>query len=204
MAGLLHSKRTIIIALSATAMVAAAAGSAYAATAGPAGTTVCVNHESGVLYAARHCAQGDAPFKLSASAAPAAAASSALPVAYSGYHNSPINLPKGLGTIVSLRIPAAGDYVIFGKLTLWNGENVDDLLSCQLSAGTDVDTSQTTLTGNTVPYVNYAAIELNVVHRFAAAGSVNLACTGNGVKTQASWIKITAIKVAGLTNTGLK
>jgi hypothetical protein len=163
---LLQSKRTLFVALAASALVAGAASGAYAGTAAPAGS------------------------------------SPAGPAAYSGYHDAPISLPSKLGTIEKMRIPA-GNYVIFAKLTVWNGQNIDDLLTCVLVAGADFDRSDTVLTGNTVPYANYAAMELNVVHHFARPGKVVLECTGYGVTTSASWIKITAIRVGTLSNIAL-
>jgi hypothetical protein len=59
------------------------------------------------------------------------------------------------------------------------------------------------LTGNTAPYAAYAAMSLNVVNHFSGPGRVQLQCTGNGVTTTASWIKITAIRVGSLSNTPL-
>ena len=70
-------------------------------------------------------------------------------------------------------------------------------------AGSDFDQSDTVLTGNSAPYANYAAMPLNVVHTFTGPGQAQLQCTGYGVTTTASWIKITAIRVGSLTNTAL-
>jgi hypothetical protein len=184
MSRLLQSKRALFIALSASAMVAAAASGAYAATASPGAAA----HNAAAHSAAAHSA--------------AAASSPAGPAAFSGFHDAPISLPSSLGTIASLRIPA-GSYVIFAKLTLWNGQNIDDTLTCKLVAGGDFDESITVLTGNTVPYADYAATSLNVVHHFNRPGRIRLQCTGGSVTTTASWIKITAIRVGSLSNTGI-
>lgn len=178
MSRLLQSKRALFITVSASALVAAAAGGAYAATAGPA------SH--------------------AATQRPAAAATSpAGPAVYSGYHDNPITLPASLKTIVSLHIPAKGSYAIFAKATLWNGENVDDTLSCKLVAGADFDETTVVLTGNTVPYADYGATALNVVHTFTKAGNVKLQCTGGSDDTTASWIKITAIRAGSVSNKNL-
>jgi hypothetical protein len=162
---LLQSKRTLFVALAASALVAAAASGAYAGTrpeaSGPAG-----------------------------------------PAVYSGYNNGPISLPATLSTIATMRVPA-GSYAIFGKLVVFNNENTDDTLTCQLVAGADFDYSYVVLTGNSVPYANSAALALNVVHHFPRAGKIQLKCTGNGVDTNAQWIKITAIKTGSLSNTHL-
>ena len=196
---LLRSKRTLFIALSASAMVAGAASGAYAANASPGSITVCVHHQGGGLYAATRCDGSDSTLSLNAPAAGGPAGQAV----YSGFHDAPISLPSSLGTIASLRIPADGNYAIFAKLTVWNGENVDDTLTCQLVAGADVDRSDTVLTGNSEPYADYAAMSLNVVHHFSRPGKVQLQCTGYGVTTTASWIKITAVRAGSLTNTAL-
>lgn len=175
MSTLLKAKRPLFITVAATAMVAAATISAHAATAGPGST-----HIPGA----------------------AAPSSPAGPAAYSGHHDAPISLPSSLGTIESMRIPA-GNYVIFAKLTVWNGQNIDDTLTCELAAGADLDRSDTVLTGNSVPYADLAAMSLNIVHHFSRPGTVRLSCTSYGVTATASWIKITAIRVGNLTSTAL-
>jgi stage V sporulation protein SpoVS len=48
-----------------------------------------------------------------------------------------------------------------------------------------------------------ATVALSVTHVFAAAGGVALNCNGFGVNISINNIKITAVKVANLTNTGL-
>lgn len=121
------------------------------------------------------------------------------PAVYSGFHDAPITLPSSLRTIATLRVPA-GNYSVFAKLTVWNGQNIDDTLTCKLVAGADFDTSITVLTGNSVPFANYAAMALNVVHHFSGRGKIHLQCTGGSVNTTASWIKITAIKAGPLSN----
>jgi hypothetical protein len=70
----------------------------------------------------------------------ASASTAAGPAAYSGYHDAPISLPSTLNTIASLPIPVAGNYLVFAKLTLWNGQNVDDTLTCKLIAGPGIST----------------------------------------------------------------
>jgi hypothetical protein len=153
-----------------------------------------------ITLAASALVAGAASGAYAGTAAPAS--SPAGPAAYSSYHDAPVSLPSALGKIESMRVPA-GNYVVFAKLTVWNGENIDDTLTCELVAGADFDRSDTVLTGNSVPYANYAAMALNVVHHFSRPGRVQLRCTGNGVTTTASWIKITAIRVGSLSNTPL-
>ena len=134
-------------------------------------------------------------------AAPAASGPAG-PAVYSGFHNAPINLPSSLRTIATLRVPA-GSYDVFANLTVWDGVNEGDNVSCELVAGTDSDMSNTVLTGNSAGYVSYAALALNVVHHFASRGKINLKCTGYGLYTQASWIKITAMKAGSLSSTAI-
>jgi hypothetical protein len=134
-------------------------------------------------------------------AAPAKS-SPAGPAVYFGYHAAPITLPSTLRTIATLRVPA-GNYIVFAKLSVWDGVNEADTLTCKLVAGKDFDTSVTVLTGNTAGYVNYAAMALNVVHHFSARGKINLQCTGGSIDTSANWIKISAIKAGSLSDTAI-
>ena len=48
-----------------------------------------------------------------------------------------------------------------------------------------------------------SAVAFNVVHEFAGAGAVELKCSAFGVNVSIYDIKITAIKVGNLTNTGI-
>lgn len=123
--------------------------------------------------------------------------------AYSGFKNGPVAAPSTLSTIATLNIPQAGNYVIFAKLWMFDNVNTDVLTDCTLVAGTDSDESRTMLEGNSGTVVAGATVALNVVHVFAAAGAVALNCNGFGVNISINSIKITAIKVANLTNTGL-
>lgn len=123
--------------------------------------------------------------------------------AYSGFKNGPVAAPSTLSTIATLNIPQAGNYVIFAKLWMFDNVNTDVLTDCTLVAGSDSDESRTMLEGNSGTVVAGATVALNVVHVFAAAGAVALNCNGFGVNISINSIKITAIKVANLTNTGL-
>jgi len=153
-----------------------------------------------ITLAAGALVAGAASGAYAGTAAPAS--TPAGPAVYSAFHDAPITLPPRLHTIAPLRVPA-GNYAVFTKLTLWNGQNIDDTLTCKLVAGGDFDQTYTVLTGNTVPYANYATTSLNVVHRFTRRGKIQLQCTGGNVDTTASWIKITAIKAGSLSNHGI-
>jgi hypothetical protein len=141
------------------------------------------------------------------SAGPAGAAGAAGPAgpsdAYSGFKNGPVAAPGSLSTIATLNIPQAGNYVIFAKLWMFDNVNTAVLTDCTLVAGSDSDESRTMLEGNSGTVVAGATVALNVVHVFAAAGAVDLKCNGFGVSININNIKITAIRVGNLTNTGI-
>jgi hypothetical protein len=123
--------------------------------------------------------------------------------AYAGFKNGPVAAPSSLSTIATLNIPQAGNYVIFAKLWMFDNVNTSVLTDCTLVAGSDSDESRTMLEGNSGVVVAGATVALQVTHVFAAAGGVALNCNGFGVNISINNIKITAIKVANLTNTGL-
>jgi hypothetical protein len=100
-------------------------------------------------------------------------------------------------------IPQGGNCVIFAKLWMFDNVNTSVLTDCQLAAGSDTDETRTMLEGNSGTVVAGAALELNVVHVFPTAGTVELKCNGFGVDISINNIKITAIKVGNLTNSGI-
>jgi hypothetical protein len=119
--------------------------------------------------------------------------------AYSRFLNGPIAVPSSPTTLTSLTIPAAGKYVAWAKAYFSNsGVGTSGTVTCGLTAGTDLDASQTFLaSGSDFTVAN------NVVHEFTASGTVDFKCqyVGTGT-TNANYIKITAIKVNTLTNSG--
>lgn len=123
--------------------------------------------------------------------------------AFSAYKDGPVALPATLSTIATLNVPSAGNYVIFAKAWLFDTVNTAVLVDCQLIAEGDSDQTRTMLEGNSGTVVAGAGIAFNVVHEFPAAGVVDLKCNGLGVAISAYQIKITAIEVGSLTNTGL-
>ena len=64
---------------------------------------------------------------------------------------------------------------------------------CQVVAGTDTDSTL----GSGIAF----GLATLVVHEFAAAGTVEFRCSSGGTQTAAQ-IKIAAIRVANLTNSG--
>jgi hypothetical protein len=109
--------------------------------------------------------------------------------AFVRFQNGPISIPASSTTLSTLSIPEAGNYLISGKAYVAGvGTNP---ATCRLTAGGDFDEAHAT-SGNT--------LSLIVGHNFTAAGTVEFSCSGGVLN--ANFIKIAAIKVAGLTNTG--
>jgi hypothetical protein len=131
-------------------------------------------------------------------AGPAGAAGPAGPAgpsdAYARFLNGPVAVPAALTVLANLSIPQAGKYVIFGKAYFTS--TVSGIVTCELAAATDFDRSLT-FSSSTTPFT----LSTNVVHEFAAAGSADFRCSATGTH-QANFIKITAIRVANLTNSG--
>jgi hypothetical protein len=123
--------------------------------------------------------------------------------AFSAYLDGPVALPSGLATIATLTLPDAGSYVIFAKAWLFDNVNSNVLTDCRLSAEGDTDQTRATVEGNSGTVVTGAAVSFSVVHKFTAPGVAELKCNGFGVNVSANQIKITAIKVANLTNSAL-
>jgi hypothetical protein len=109
--------------------------------------------------------------------------------------NGPIVVPSTLTTIANLSIPAAGSYVVIAKTYLTG----TDTVTCRLEAGSDFDSSQATPTASTGPQT----LTTIVGHTFAAAGSIDFRCSRDALATaSANFVKIAAIKVGTVTNTG--
>ena len=110
--------------------------------------------------------------------------------AFVRFQNGPIAIPLSSTTLSTLSIPQAGNYVLSGKAYV--GGVGPNTATCRLVAGGDFDEAQA-VAPNT--------LSLIVGHNFSAAGTVDFSCSG-GPGINANFIKIAAIKVAGLTNTG--
>jgi hypothetical protein len=89
----------------------------------------------------------------------------------------------------------AGKYVIWAKGWFQNAGG-PGLVSCTLSAGTQLDRADFTL-----PTSIASAANLVGLHEFAGAGTVELSCSdgGGAVDAVANDVKIAALKVASLT-----
>jgi hypothetical protein len=114
--------------------------------------------------------------------------------AYGRFLNGPIVVPTASTTLGSLTIPQTGNYLIWAKAYVTAPLTSD--VTCILQAGTDTDQTVTSLR----PGAPSGAVPLMVAHNFTAAGTVDLKCDGSAVGAQANFIKITAIRLASLTN----
>lgn len=142
---------------------------------------------------ARGAIGGTGPAGAAGPAGTAGAAGPAGPSdAYSRFLNGPLAIPAALTTLTTLTIPQAGNYVVWAKTYIAGGGGV---VLCRLLAGGDTDDAQT-YGSNTLP----GSIALNVTHNYAAAGTADLQCGGAG--QTANFIKITAIRIGNLTNSG--
>lgn len=133
------------------------------------------------------------------SAGPNGTAGAAGPVgpsdAFARFLNGPIAIPAGVTSLTTLSIPTAGRYVVWAKMFVSTAAGVP-LVNCQLVAGGNLDQ---TLLGVFAGFTR--TLSLNVVNEFAAAGSVDLRCSASAA-ANANFIKISAVKVNTLTNTG--
>jgi hypothetical protein len=112
--------------------------------------------------------------------------------------NGPVAVPATLTTLANLSIAQAGNYVLISKAYVI-GTADSGAVTCRLEAGGDFDVSQATPSGALSPQT----ITNLVGHVFTAAGSVDFRCSRGGLgDASANFIKIAAIRVANLTNTG--
>jgi len=117
--------------------------------------------------------------------------------AFARFVNGPVPVPDAIAEIANLSIPAAGAYVISSKVVL-SSSATGGTVTCRLEAATDADQSETILGGHSP-----ATISNLVVHNFTAAGSVSFKCGRTSLlSADASQIKIAAVGVTTLTNTG--
>jgi hypothetical protein len=114
---------------------------------------------------------------------------------YGRFLNGPIAVPASSASIGSLTIPKGGNYLIFAK-TYLTSNILQATVTCQLAAGSDFDQSISDVPNGS----SGESMALIVAHVFAAAGTVDLKCDGVGV--QAHFIKLSAIRLSTLTNSG--
>jgi len=103
---------------------------------------------------------------------------------FAGFNDGPIVFPENLAfqTIGELNVPA-GDYIIFAKLTFEALQdsiaNIKAHVTCRLSAGSDFDESAVVLEQDHAEGFSFdgsdaMGLNLQVVHRFSAPGSIVL------------------------------
>jgi len=109
--------------------------------------------------------------------------------------NGPVAVPSAQTAVATLAIPDPGNYVIWGKAYLTTSL-LAGTATCRLEAGSNFDESLTYVAAD-----EPATLSLMVLNNFTAAGNVNLSCSAPTQK-QANFIKITALRVANLTNSG--
>jgi hypothetical protein len=104
-------------------------------------------------------------------------------------------VPVSSTSLGTLTVPETGNYVLWAKAYLTTA--LSNVVTCRLEAGGDFDQSQATPASGAP-----AALSLMVAHNFTAAGSADFKCSGTVPGSSANFIKISAIKVAALTNSG--
>lgn len=119
--------------------------------------------------------------------------------AYSKFANGPVAVTTNT-QLVNLSVPQGGNYVIDATLWVRNLAASSQYVDCTLAAGGDNDLKDILLHANDGTGGHRAVFAQQVVHNFAGPGNVTLTCNG-GSNTDASYIKVTAIKVDHLTNT---
>lgn len=209
------SKRVQVAVLGAVVVTVAVAGTVYAAGAG--GTiSVCVHKKGGALYQARRCAKHDSkltwnlqgpPGKQGKQGKQGIQGNQGVPgqpgpsAGYTAYHDAAVAVSTTTFTqIGSLDVPA-GAYVAFAKLWASNTGGAAAPVSCELIGGGDFDVTRATLD----PSGSAGAVEslaLTVGHNFASAGKLTVSCSIASATVDFSNIKIAAIKVGSVTNTG--
>lgn len=115
--------------------------------------------------------------------------------AFARFLNGPIAVPVSSTSLGTLTVPETGNYVLWAKAYLTTA--LSNAVTCRLEAGSDFDQSQATPASGAP-----AALSLMVAHNFTAAGSADFKCSGTVPGSSANFIKVSAIKVAALTNSG--
>ena len=116
--------------------------------------------------------------------------------AFSRFQIAPVTVPQSLTTLSSLPLPQAGKYVVWAKA--YFRSPTQGVVTCRLVVGAGYDESQTLMRGDGAPF----PLATNAVADLASAGSADFRCFSADPNTQASWINMSAIKVANLTLSG--
>lgn len=95
------------------------------------------------------------------------------------YRDQAFNLPAGSGTqrtVLSLEVPA-GSYLIHGGTTVTNTEATARTQDCFVRAGADFDQATLGL-GAAGSATDVARVNMQLVHTFTAAGTIEMTCEG--------------------------
>ena len=150
-------------------------------------------------------APGQIPAGPAGPAGPSGAAGPAGPSdSFARFANGPVSLPFGSKANVLQLSLAAGKYIVFGKAWIENTAGIGTSnVECDLTVGGDFDRGRVGLDDQNVGPAKNGTMALTVAANLGSAGSAVMTC-GNfgGGLTVARFLKITAIKVADLTNSG--
>jgi hypothetical protein len=114
---------------------------------------------------------------------------------FARFLNGPIAIPVSSTTLGSLTIPEAGNYLLWAKAYVTSA--LSPVVNCRLEAGADFDQSQASPSSGSPE-----SLSLMVAHNFTAAGSADFKCDGSVPGASANFIKIAAVKLSALTNSG--
>jgi len=118
--------------------------------------------------------------------------------------NGPTLKTSGLQTVATLSSLPAGSYSIVATFDAFNFDSsavVD--LDCQLMAGTDTGQEHFLVQKNGGENADDETATLQVLHTYTASSNdATVACNAFGVEVHFEDIKITAIQVGSITNTG--
>ena len=124
--------------------------------------------------------------------------------AYSRFQTAAVDVPvDSLTTLSSLPLPQAGKYVVWAKAFLQTSLALaSNQVTCRLVVGAGYDESRTTVPGTLGRPRTPVALTTNAVVELAAPGSADFKCSSDSPEARASWINMSAIKVANLTLSG--
>jgi hypothetical protein len=147
----------------------------------------------GAVPQAVHAATADAATRADTATRATAA------IAYSTHLTTYGQVPAAPTVVASLRVGAAGSYVLLAKSQVDTFNN--DIVGCDLVAGSDKDTSFVQGGGTAMQSVHMSQILVNsLVHTFGSADTVTLSCSGFGIGSL-SQVRITAVQVGSIVNT---
>jgi len=110
---------------------------------------------------------------------------------------------SGLQTVATLSSLPAGSYSIVATFDAFNFDSSAVDLDCQLTAGTDTGQEHFLVQKNGGENADDETATLQVLHTYTASSNdATVACNAFGVEVHFEGIKITAIQVGSITNTG--